>query len=219
MDKKITFAQKLSNMKNKTSLFISFIIFFLFSSSINAQEKTDNSWNIKLGYSRINNRSLFSGNFGEFSMESNYRLNKLLETGLYAGYTTCGSGKKDFSDDGTHIGMEGNSAPVLSYGINSYINFSSLFFPDNFRLGFRVIVKPGGFIIFSQEGFEPKGHYFTFRPGLGIDYRLFKKMGIFCEYVYGFGDGKYRAIDGIGDFLIPNQKHIGSFRFGINIPL
>jgi hypothetical protein len=75
--------------------------------------------------------------------------------------------------------------------------------------------------MFSKKGYEPRGHHFTFRTGLGIDYRLFRKMGVFGEYVYGFGDGKYRAIKS-GRFIdteVAYQKHIGSFRFGINILL
>ena len=199
-----------------TKYSLSGIIFFLLTLSINAQEKIGNSWNIKLGYSRINNYSLAFGNIGEFSVESNYRISKLFETGLYAGYSKCHPSKREYLGGGIS-GEAVQNSHVLSYGVNSYFHLSSLFFKDNSRLGIRVIAKPGGIVIFAKEGYTPRGHYFSFRPGLGIDYRLFRKMGIFGEYVYGFGDGIYRS----NDVEIPQvfKKHIGSFRFGINILL
>jgi len=197
------------------------IVFFIFLFpvffSVNAQEKTNYPWNLKIGYSRINNYSF--GNIGELSIEGNYKANKWIETGLYAGYTTSLAEHLYYSDDGHITGFGYETSPVLSYGINSCFYLSSLFFEDNFRLGLRIIMKPGGFYMFSQEGFEPRGHHFTFRTGLGIDYRIFRKMGLFGEYVYGFGDGTYRAMKGDRGMRteVAYQKHIGSFRFGIHL--
>jgi len=205
------------DMMVMTKYSLSGIIFFLLTLSINAQEKTDNLWNIKLCYSRINkNYTLQYGNIGEITSEGNYRINRLFETGLYAGYSNTKS-EQDFSDCGV-TGTSRTSSHVLSYGVNSYFHLSSLFFKDNSRLGIRIIAKPGGFFIFAKEGYNPKGHCFTFRPGLGIDYRLFRKMAVFGEYVYGFGDGKYRAFEFENEGVAGYKNHIGSFRFGINIP-
>ena len=196
------------------------ILFLPAFCSINAQEKTTNIWNIKFGYSRINhNYNLQYGNVGEITVEGNYRIYKLLETGLYAGYSNTKSEQHDFSGGGVIIGTSRTTSHVLSYGVNSYFHLSSLFFKDNSRLGIRIIAKPGGFFIFAKEGYNPRGHYFTFRPGLGIDYRLFRKMAVFGEYVYGFGDGKYRAFEFENEGVAGYKNHIGSFRFGINILL
>jgi len=209
-------------MKLNTSFIVIIFLFPAFFSA-NTQEKHSDNWNVKIGYSRINNYSFTNGNIGEVSVDGNYKLNKWLETGLYAGYSKCGSELEEYW--GTVFGTNFQSAHVLSYGVNSYLHLSPLFFSDDFRLGFRIIIKPGGIIVFSSEGHEPNGHYFTFRPGVGIDYRMFRKIGLFGEYVYGFGDGVYRARD--KDGLMPgrdmfgnkpeNPKDIGSFRFGISI--
>jgi len=202
-------------MKFYTSFIALFILFPAFFSA-NAQEKTSDNWNVKIGYSRINNYSFTSGNIGEFTVEGNYKLNKWLETGLYTGYSTGISEGEEIINNGRKIGGI-ETSPVLSYGINSNFYLSSLLFSENFRLGFRVILRPGGFIIFSKKDYDPSGHYLTFRPGVGIDFRLFRKMGIFGEYVYGFGDGIYRADWYYSRRMRGEQKHIGSFRFGISI--
>jgi hypothetical protein len=159
----------------KSKIFTLLVTFIILFPAI-AQEKANNSWNLKIGYSRINNYSLQLGNIGEFSVEGNYRVNKWLETGLYTGFTTCQVWEDYFNTDGILIGRGGTNAFVLSYGVNAYFNLSSLFFGENFRLGIRAIMKPGGIIVFTNDGYEPKGHYFTFRPGVGNDYRIFKKM-------------------------------------------
>lgn len=193
---------------NTHNLFITLIILFIILFDVNAQTQASNGiWNAKMGYSRINNWPFRNGNIGEFSLESNYRVNKWFEAGLYTGFSLSKSKKESYNE------TDYKTTHVLSYGINTNFYLSSLFLKDNTRLGIRVILRPGGFFIFSDEGFEPGGHYFSFRPGLGIDYRITKKIGVFGEYIYGFGDGNYRAIDMKAD-LMGYKENIGSFRFG-----
>ena len=205
---------------------ISFAILLNVVFCLNAQENDFSKWNIKVGYSRINNHCFqYGGNIGELTLEGNHRINRLLELGLYTGFSTSMS-KFEFPDGG---GFQlSYNIPVLLYGINSNIHLSSLFFEDNFRLGLRIILRPGGFFMFTRdEGFEPaRGHYLSLRTGVGVDFRLFRKTGIFAEYSYGFGDGKYRAVK---SYKVPGARrqffirdvayknHIGSFRFGIKI--
>ena len=197
--------------------FLYIIVIVLFSHfNINAQEKANSQWNLRFGYSRINHQWC---NLGEFTVEGNYRVNKLIEAGVYAGYSETMQKKVLYDEYGFINGTRYIDASVLSYGINSYFHLSSLFLKDNSRLGIRVIARPGCFFVFADEGATPQGHYFTFRPGLGIDFRPFRKMGIFGEYVYGFGDGTYRACKDDNGWGTDNKKHIGSFRFGINILL
>jgi hypothetical protein len=196
-------------------------LFFLFSIlySSYAQEEVNRKWNLAIGYSMINNFTMFNGNLGELTIEGNRKLNKWIETGVYAGYSTCRSEKK-IIENGEVTGGSHTTSQVVSWGIHAYWRLSSLFLEENSRLVIRMITKPGGIIIIPKEaGAEPSGFHVTFRAGAGIDYRLFRKMGIFGEYTYGFGDGIYRARDEFGFLLNTPQKHIGSFRFGINIPL
>ena len=203
---------------------ISLIILFPFAFCLNAQENGFNKWNVTIGFSRINNHCFeYGGNIGELTVEGNRRINRLLELGLYTGFSTSKT-KFQFRPGDFQI----SSTPVLLYGINSNIHLSSLFFEDNFRLGLRIILRPGGFFMFTrEEGYEPaKGHYLSLRTGVGVDFRLFRKTGIFAEYSYGFGDGKYRAVKSYKvsgarrQFFIRDvayKNHIGSFRFGIKI--
>ena len=198
--------------------FLYIIVIVLFSHfNINAQEKANSQWNLRFGYSRIDkHRYEHRYNLGEFTVEGNYRVNKLIEAGVYAGYTKIFPAKEYTIETKTesYLVQSDILSSVLSYGINSHFHLSSLFLKENSRLGIRVIARPGCFFVFADEGANPQGHYFTFRPGLGIDFRLFRKMGFFGEYVYGFGDGIYRAYEEAG-----SKNHIGSFRFGINILL
>ena len=207
---------KLFYVMNKKMILL--IILFPFAFCLNAQEDDFSKWNIKVGYSRINSSKRFFENIGELSVEGNYRINRLYETGLYAGFSTTQSKKI------LEPGVEGVSSDlifslpseVLSYGVNAYFHLSSLFLKENSRLGIRLIAKPGGFFVFAREDYKPSGNYLTFRAGLGVDFRLFRRIGIFAECVYGFGDGVYRAFDAWGH--LDYRKHIGSFRFGMNFP-
>ncbi|MDR1171745.1 MAG: hypothetical protein LBL24_04750 [Bacteroidales bacterium] len=195
---------------NISSLFITFIIPFFIPFGVNAQTQSNKDiWNVRAGYSRINNWRFRSGNIGEFSIESNHRANKWFEAGLYTGFSLSKSKKESYNE------TDYKTTQVLSYGINTHFYLSSLFLKDNSRLGFRIIMRPGGFIIFADNGFVPGGHYFSFRPGLGMDYQITKKVGVFGEYIYGFGDGNYRAIDK-GEDSTGYKENTGSFRFGIS---
>ena len=208
--------------------FLLLIFFFVLSSHYaGAQEKSSNPWMLTIGYSRINNHSFTrDGNLGELSIGGNRLINKLFDVGMYAGYSSSKSQEVEpiYDEGGSIVGSATSFAPsqVLLYGISSNFYLSSLFFKDDFDLGLRIIMKPGGFYMFSDDAHIPKrGHYFSFRVGAGIDYKLFRKMGVFGEYSYGFGDGKYRAIKG-GQFIdteVGYKNHIGSFSFGIKIYL
>jgi hypothetical protein len=193
------------------------ILFSVFYAS-NAQEKNERKWNLAIGYSWINNCTLSDFNIGELSIEGNYKINKWIETGVYAGYSICMSERETRISDTEYSGSY-RISQVVSYGGNFYLHLLPLVFEKDTRLGVRVIMKPGDAVIITKEkGAKPRGHHFTFRAGVGMDYRLFRKMGIFGEYVYGFGDGVYRARGKYGD-PVEGEKHIGSFRFGIQVPL
>lgn len=191
-----------------TTVFISVI----YLSGIFAQEKSDmdtRNRSLKFGYSRISNWTLEDGNFGEFTVEVNCGLKKYLDIGVYAGWSLTETEMKE--DNETSF----NNTSVVSYGVNSYFYLMPLITGKRFRLDVSLILKPGGFFVLSKTNYSPKGHYFTFRPGIGVNYRIFRGTSIFAEYLYGLGDGKYRAIKGWPDNEIGYKNHIGSFRFGV----
>jgi len=199
-------------MKYTILLFIATVGLLVFPAILNAQEEVKNRWNMKIGYSRIDNCQFSDGNIGDLTVECNYRISKFFETGFYTGYSLCRQ-KRISPDDG----IFSTNANVLSYGINSYFLLSTLFLKDGSMLGIRVIAKPGGLYVYSHEDCKPHGFNFTFRTGLGIDLRILRKTGLFGEYVYGFGDGIYR--DNWEKWEITDRKHIGSFRFGLHFVL
>lgn len=192
--------------------FIFLLLSVIILHGISAQEKPDMDhckWNLKIGYSRINNWSMSSGNIGEFTFETNYRLKKYLDVGVYAGWALT---KTEMREE--NFGSFEND-DVLSYGINTYLRLIPLITGKESRFGVSLIIKPGGYYIFAEKNYHPQGHHFTFRPGIGIDYRIFRKAGVFAEYLYGLGDGKYRVIKGWPDDELGYKNHIGSFRFGV----
>ena len=71
----------------KINRLVSFLFLLQVSLVLNAQENEYHSWSMKLGYSRINNYEFSRGNIGELTVEGNYRINKLFETGLYTGFS------------------------------------------------------------------------------------------------------------------------------------
>jgi hypothetical protein len=90
-------------------------LFSFFGTNATAQDERG-VWSIKFGYSRINNCPFRYGN-GEISAEGNYRMNRLAEAGIYAGYTKCWSERKIFSN-GRHTETDGATSQALSCGVN-----------------------------------------------------------------------------------------------------
>ena len=191
---------------------IRFYFIFLLSLiflSVEAQEKNvvANGWTMKFGYSRINSWPFRKGNIGDIRLEGNYGFLKYLEAGVYCGATLT----KTSHDDGT--GENYNNYPVLSYGINANIQILPLVFKDKkTRFDLYTSVKVGGYYIFAPKGYYPDGGGLTTSVGGGLVYYPFKRLGIYSEYGYGFGEGVYRAIN---EYDYPHDKNVGSFRFGL----
>ena len=111
-----------------TTKIIYIFIFLLFTVKLSSQNiSKERYWNIKVGYSKNDDWGMFSGNIGDFRVETNCQILKFLDVGVYSGYTVTQVKTKI---NKLYIGT---NSSVISYGINSNINFLPLFFTKKYR--------------------------------------------------------------------------------------
>ena len=156
-------------------------------------------WNFKAGYSKYNTNIRTSREriqVGNFRIEANYGIRKLIEAGVYLGYSKINS---FCYRDSILILTE---RPAIFYGINCNLHLLPLIVKeDDFRFDLYLAGKYGEVTFTSPIGFFPGGTESEYSLGGGASFYLTKHLGIYGEYTYG----KY--------FYKDNSK----FRYGITL--
>lgn len=179
------------------------------------QEKTDR-YAVGLGYSRVYvpDFGFHRGNLGELKIEGNYAVNNFLGGGVYMGYTVSKQHTGWRVSENIIVTDGHENCGVFLYGVNVNFHLLPLFVPAS-RFDVYLTAKLGGYHIA-----EVKKNGITANFGMGVSYRLFRHAGLFAEYGYGIGEGKYRDFKyeyypelNLVDTDV--RRHISSFRFGV----
>jgi hypothetical protein len=166
-------------------------------------------YSIRLGYSRLNNIAGWKfqqGNIGELKIEGNGNINKFLDAGVYAGFSN--THMRRAADGDTFIGYKNYG--VYLYGVNAGFHILPLFIPPS-RLDVYIAGKLGGYHVgtVNRSGI-------TANLGMGVSYIMHERFGVFAEYGFGFGEGKYRDVNYMDKLDTRTRRHIPSARFGIS---
>ena len=198
-------------MKSKILLFTALITFLPCSLSVSGQENeynysVKNRWTIKASYSRYktafwddipahigdNFLSFKRKKMSNFKVETNYGINKFIETGVYIGF-------QHYEWYGEDISLEPNKSFAPLFGVN--VNFHILPFlvqSEKCRWDVYLTAKYGGCYLPHLELDDPVFDYSKYRHeyglGLGIGYYFKNIIGIFAEgslgqYFYFYKQG------------------------------
>jgi len=179
-------------MKNKMQLEkqISLIlIIVLFSiNSLGQEVQTNNRWNFKAGYSRAKtNKSITTENglkrvsVGNYQVEANYSFSKLIDAGVYFGYSRFETNNVNWTD--LIVYTKYSYTPF--YGVNCVFHILPLLVKTDSRFDLYITGKLGGLSIISPEGYYPHGQSTEYGLGSGFSFYLTKNLGLYAEYCYG----------------------------------
>ncbi len=138
-------------------------------------------YNIKFGYSSYPKEGTYDHRVPNYRIQVDYGLLKYLEVGVYSGYSrfTCYNlmGGSDYN----------HPANTLFYGVN--LNFSPLAFivkANDFRFDLYLTAKYGGHYKFIPENYSLPRHMAEYSVGVGAAFYVWKHIGLFAEYNYGY---------------------------------
>lgn len=155
-----------------------------------------------------------------FVAEASYNVNKFLDIGLYAGYSSFehhytlpynqATGMYEwYSADSTSYtrssspGFSQNSKAYF-YGVSSYIHLLPLIFKSNLRFDVYAAPRIGlareqYYELAAQEELVWSEPFLEYGLGLGLKYGFTRHVGIYGEYSLGryFNNNKSRMLDGI----------------------
>ncbi len=179
------------------------LVFLFFSKTVLAQDSNiKNRINFKVNYSSgawLGDVEWYEERHTpRFTIESNYRLLKYVETGIYLGYSPYEtlSMNKDTLDAYLKNLLSANSfskntvakwEPLIYYGLNTNFHFLPLFTKtDDFRFDFYISAKIGGLWFVNKGNLLPRRvGYIDYSIGGGLVFYLNQHWGLYGEYGIG----------------------------------
>ncbi|HZJ73831.1 MAG TPA: hypothetical protein VFC87_03410, partial [Perlabentimonas sp.] len=144
----------------------------------------NNRLSFKLGVSKTpelaNWRSKFMSN--NFWFESNYGHSKFLESGIYLGYTNFSN--IDITENNQII-TSSNISNAFFYGVNTNFHIMPLFnFANEPRFDVYISGKTGFVSYIAPKSYILNGTSFDAGVFGGINYYIFRRLGVYAEYGY-----------------------------------
>ena len=168
----------------KKIVLLSILTLGLASISFGQSSFLNNRLNFKLGYSKIPSLSRYNGELlkGTLWLEGNFGHSKLFESGVYLGYT-------NFSDMYITENHQIITSPKISnaffYGVNTNFHIMPLFnFANEPRIDVYISGKAGFGSFISPKHFFLSGTSFDAGVFGGINYYIFRRLGVYAEYGY-----------------------------------
>ncbi len=140
-------------------------------------------YNFKLGYTSYPEEYSHSHRIPNFRLQADYGLLDYLEVGIYTGYSRFSC--YNLAGGGDY----GRPANTLFYGVN--LNFNPLTFAikaDDFRFDTYLTAKFGGHYKFIPKNYSLPRHMTEYSVGIGAAFYIWKQLGVFAEYNYGYFD-------------------------------
>jgi hypothetical protein len=160
-----------------------FICYGLVSIATSQNNLIKGRYNFKLGYASYPEEEPNGHRIPNYRLQADYGLLKYLEVGIYSGYSrfTCYNliGGSDYN----------HHANTLFYGVN--LNFNPLTFiikANDFRFDLYLTAKYGGHYKFIPENYSLPRHMAEYSVGVGAAFYVWKHIGLFAEYNYGYFD-------------------------------
>lgn len=169
-------------MKQKTLIF--FIICYSLANNATSQNSLiKGRYNYKLGYASYPEQEPNGHRIPNYRIQADYGLLKYLEVGIYTGYSRFSCYNVAGGGD------QGHPANTLFYGAN--LNFNPLGFvikADDFRFDLYLTAKYGGHYKFIPENYSLPRLMAEYSVGVGAAFYVWKHIGLFAEYNYGYFD-------------------------------
>jgi hypothetical protein len=169
-------------MKQKTLIF--FIICFSLANNATSQNSLiKGRYSFKLGYASYPEEEPNGHRIPNYRIQADYGLLKYLEVGIYAGYSRFSCYNVAGGGD------QGHPANTLFYGAN--LNFNPLSFvikAEDFRFDLYLTAKYGGHYKFIPENYSLPRYMAEYSVGVGAAFYIWKHIGLFAEYNYGYFD-------------------------------
>ena len=140
-------------------------------------------YNFKLGYTSYPEEYSHSHRIPNYRLQADYGLLDYLEVGIYTGYSRFSC--YNLAGGGDY----GRPAKTLFYGVN--LNFNPLTFAikaDDFRFDTYLTAKFGGHYKFIPKNYSLPRHMTEYSVGIGAAFYIWKHIGVFAEYNYGYFD-------------------------------
>jgi len=151
----------------------------------NTKEK---KWKIQAGYCafngfHVNRGGLIRSTYGNYRIESNYRILNFLGIGGYLGYSNYST----MGDPTLYSGLSYENKDIPYFGLNVNFHILPLLLKtSNTRIDIYLNARYGGplFHSVSENFYPPDGFFPSFRFGAGVAFYLLKNLGVFAEYEY-----------------------------------